>query len=94
MRWVAQTTLKTMRDMGPPPRGLSWVTQTDPKNKIIDNSQKRAKTLVECGPIGHHCNQLKDLDPTIYHLTMARPVGAGWPLVTYRRVEWGQVGYR
>jgi hypothetical protein len=31
-------------------------------------------------------------NPTIYHLTMARPIGAGWPLVTYRRVEWGQVG--
>jgi hypothetical protein len=62
MRWVAQTTLKTMRDMGPPPRGVSWVTQTDPKNKI-ENLQKRAKILVECSPVGHHCNQLKDLDP-------------------------------
>jgi hypothetical protein len=80
--------------MGPPPRGITCVTQTDPKNKIIDNLQKRAKILVECGHAGHHCNQLKDLDPTIYHLTMARPVGASWPLVTYSWVEWGQVGYR
>ncbi len=27
-------------------------------------------------------------------MTMARPVGAGWPLVTYRLVQVGQVWYR